>query len=154
MPAPRPGRALDAWLHERRPGLLRTLAWAVVNYVLLLVATAVGYLVAALPPLSWLPSDNPLSLQDLVLVVVVYGSIGWPLHLGLVAAVSRTRRARLWAVLGTPLLSAIAFGLPWLLAAYELTGRAAVVAYLAYGLLCRMHPRRQDDPSPELTPAA
>ncbi len=154
MRATRAGTAVDGWLHARRPPLVRTLAWAAVNYLLLLAATVVGYLVAALPPLAWLPTGNPLSLEDVVLLVVVYGTIGWPLHLGLVAAVSRTRRARLWVVLGTPLLSVIAFGLPWVVAAFETTSRAAVVAYLAYGLLCRLHPRRLDPPAVGVTPAA
>lgn len=154
MRATRAGTAVDGWLHARRPALVRTLAWAAVNYLLLLAATAVGYLVVALPPLAWLPSDNPLSLEDVVLLAVVYGTIGWPLHLAVVAAVSRTRRARLWAVLATPLLSFIAFGLPWVLAAFDATGRAAVVAYLGYGLVCRLHPRRLDPPAVGVTPAA
>ena len=135
------GRALDDRLASRRPGILRTLLWAGTDYALLLVSAAAAFVLAALPPLSLLPSDQPLDLPDHVLLTWFYGSLGWPVHLWVVAAVSGTRRARLWVVLTTPLLSVAVFGLVYVLAVGSDTGRSAVLAYTLYGLVCRLHPR-------------
>lgn len=136
-----PGRRVDGWLARPRSVVSRTVLWALANYVLLLLAMMVGFLAVAAPPLAWLPSEEPLRLADLVLGVVVYGAFGWPLHLAVVAAVSRTRRARLWTVLSTPLLTVIVFGLPYLLATVDATNRAVVLAFVLYGLVARLHPR-------------
>lgn len=141
------GQQVDRWMARPRRRSVRTLAWAATNYVLLLLAAVLGYLLTALPPLSLLPSEEPLSLADHALLAWFYGSFGWPVHLWLVAAVSRARRARLWVVLATPLLSVITFGLIYL-GVTEATGRSAVLAFTLYGLTCRLYPADRSAPVP------
>ena len=74
-----------------------------------------------------------------MLLTWFYGSFGWPLHLWVVAGVSRARHARRWVVLTTPLLSVVIFGLVYLLIAGA-TARSAVLSFTLYGLVCRLHP--------------
>ncbi len=138
--APAPLAALDRRLAAPRPAVVRVLAWAAVDLVLLVLASVAGFLLLAVPPLSLLPSEEPLSLPDHVLLAVVFGSIGWALHLLVVAAVSRTRRARLWVVLASPLLGTATLLLPYLLAAVDRTARAVVLSWTLYGLVCRLLP--------------
>lgn len=156
--APAPLAGLDRGLAAPRSGIVRVLAWAATDLVLLLLAAALGFLALRLPPLSLLPSEDPLSLQDHLLVAVVFAMVGWPLHLGVVAAVSRTRRARLWVVLASPLLGSAVLLLPYLLALADATNRAVVVAWTLYGLLCRLLPpaplRRDRTDGPSAGPAA
>lgn len=136
---------LDRWLHGLRPGLVRTLAWVVVNLLVLIATSAVALAVGALPPLSLLPTDVPLSPSDHALLTVVFPLLTWPVHLAVVAAVSRARRARLWSALTAPLtVPLIVFLLPLLLVLHDATARSVVLAYVLYGLLCRLHPRRWD----------
>lgn len=137
--------ALDRGVARPRRGSVRVLAWAGTNYALLLLAVVLAYVLAALPPLSLLPSRYPLDLQDHVLLAWFYGSLGWPVHLYVVAAASRARRARWWMVLSTPLLSVWVLGLVYLGVTYA-TGRSAVLAYTLYGLICRPYPRRGAPP--------
>lgn len=147
MSAPGPLKGLDRGLATPRSALVRVLAWAVTNFLLLLVCTAVAAGAFALPPLSLLPArGGPLFLPDVVLLAVTFGSIGWVLHLGVVAAVSRLGRARLWMLLASPLLSAVVFGLPYVVAPFDTTNRAVVVAWTLYGLLCRPLPRARTGP--------
>lgn len=138
-----PLAGLDRGLAGPRSAVVRVVAWAATDLVLLLLAAAAGYALVALPPLSLLPSEAPLSLQDHLLVAVVYAGVGWPLHLAVVAAVSRTRRARLWVVLASPLLGTAVLLLPYLLAAADATNRAVVLSWTLYGLLCRLLPPRR-----------
>lgn len=138
--APAPLAALDRRLAAPRPAVVRVLAWAAADLVLLVLASVAGFLLLAVPPLSLLPSEEPLSLPDHVLLAVVFGSIGWALHLLVVAAVSRTRRARLWVVLASPLLGTATLLLPYLLAAVDRTARAVVLSWTLYGLVCRLLP--------------
>ena len=141
---------LDRRLAAPRSAAVRLLAWAATNYVLFLLAVPVAYLAVALPPLSLLPSEAPLSLED-HLLAVVYGTFGWPVHLLVVAAVSRARRARLWVVLASPLLSAITFGLFYLGALTDHTARSVVLAWTLYALVCRLMPPAR---RPTAVPAA
>lgn len=136
-----PLAALDRRLAAPRSAVVRVLAWAAADLVLLVLCAVVGYALVALPPLSLLPSQEPLSLPDHVLLTVTFGSIGWALHLLVVAAVSRARRARLWVVLASPLLGAVVLLLPYLLAPFAHTGRSVVLSWTLYGLVCRLLPR-------------
>lgn len=148
MSVPPPG-GVDRRVHALRPGLVRTLVWVAVNLVVLLATAALAIALVAVPPLSLLPSDEPLRSEDAALGTV-YALLTWPVHLALVAALSRSRLARLWSTLSAPVvLSLVTFLLPLLLAAVDSTNRAVVLGYLLYGLLCRLHPRRWDPrPSP------
>ena len=136
---PAPLAGLDRMLAAPRSAVVRVLAWAAVNYVLLLLAVVVAYVVVAVPPVSLLPSREPLSLED-HLLAVFYGTFGWPVHLLVVAAVSRARRARLWVVLASPLLSWMIFGLYYLGALEDHTSRSIVLAWTLYALVCRLLP--------------
>lgn len=143
---PAPLAGLDRSLAAPRSALVRVLAWAATNYVLFLLAVPVAYLLVAVPPLSLLPSAEPLSLQD-HLLAVVYGTFGWPLHLLVVAAVSRTRRARLWVVLASPLLSVVVLGLVYLGLGQSHTLRYVVLAWTLYAVVCRLLPPARRAPS-------
>ena len=150
---PAPLAALDRLLARPRTAVGRVLAWAAVDYALLVLAVPVAYLLVALPPLSLLPSEYALSLEDHMLSLV-YGTLGWPLHLAVVAAVSRARRARLWVVLASPLLSVPVLGLFYLGAPWDHTSRSVVLAWTLYGLVCRlMPPARRPSALPAGRPA-
>lgn len=144
-----PGQVLDSWASGPRSALGRTAAWAAVNYGVLLLATVTGYLLMALPPLSLLPSAEPLVLADHVLGALLYGGIGWPLHLAVIAWVSRSQQARLWVVLTTPLMSFVTFGLIYVVAAAgSATAQAVVLTFTLYGVACRLYPsRRRTEPT-------
>lgn len=152
-----PLAALDRVLASPSRAAVRVMAWAAANYLLLLVATVAGYVLVALPPLSLLPSrpsDEGYDLSLVALVAVFYGSFGWPVHLGVVAAVSRARRARLWVLVASPLLSVAVLGLPYLGAVTEPGLRAAVLAWTLYALVCRlMPPARRPSAAPAGRPA-
>lgn len=138
-----PLASLDQRLAAPRSAVVRVLAWAATNYLLLLLATVAGYLLVALPPLSLIPSrpsDEGFDLTTVGFIAVFYGSFGWPVHLAVVAAVSRARRARSWVVLTSPLLSVIALGLPYLGVPFDSSLRAAVLAWTLYALVCRLLP--------------
>jgi hypothetical protein len=133
--------AVDRWLARPRPRGVPTLLWALLNLVVLAVTAVVALAVVAVPPLSLLPSEFPLQPEDHFLGPIL-ALLTWPLHLAVVAAVSRTRRARLWTVLTVPLLALPLLLLPFLLALADATNRSVVLAYLLYGAFCRLHPRR------------
>jgi hypothetical protein len=135
--------AVDRGLQRLRPEVVRTLAWIAVNFVVLLATSVLAFVVVAVPPLSLLPSEFPHSGEDHALGTT-FALLTWPLHLAIVAAVSRTRRARLWSVLASPVLSLVTFLLPFLLATVDATNRSVVLSFVLYGLLCRLHPRRFD----------
>ncbi|MFC3686808.1 hypothetical protein [Aquipuribacter hungaricus] len=143
---------LDRALSAPRPAVVRVLAWAAVNYLLLVVAVLVAYLLVAVPPLSLLPSEYPQSFEDHMLALL-YGTTGWPLHLLVVAAVSRTRLARLWVVLASPLLSGISVGLYYLGIFHYDTARSVVLGWTLYALVCRfMPPARRPSAVPARRP--
>lgn len=142
-----PLAAVDRLLLRPRPEVVRTLAWVAVNLVLLLATSVLAFALVAVPPLSLLSTANPLFVEDHALGTT-FALLTWPLHLAVVAAVSRTRRARLWSVLSSPLLPLATLLLPFLLATVDATNRSVVLSYLLYGLLCRLHPRRFDPPAP------
>lgn len=136
-----PLRALDRSLAWPAYAVVRVLAWAVANFLILLLVTGLAIALFALPPLSLLPSrGEPMTPSTVILLAVVFGSVGWPLHLGVVAAVSRLRRARLWIVLSSPLLGTVVLLIPYLLAPFDSTNRSVVLAWTLYGLLCRPLP--------------
>lgn len=136
-----PLAAVDLGLAAPRHAVVRVLAWAAANLLVLLLVTGLAIALFVLPPLSLLPSrGEPLTPSTVILLAVIFGSVGWPLHLGVVAAVSRLRRARLWILLSSPLLGAVVLLIPYLLAPFDATNRAVVLAWSLYGLLCRPLP--------------
>ena len=145
--APAPLAALDRGLAAPRSAVVRVLAWAATDLAAArarlggrlraargaaAVAAALG---AAAVPAG--PRAGRRHLRQHRLGV----------HLLVVAAVSRARRARLWVVLTTPLLGAATLLLPYLLAAVDQTGRAVVLSWTLYGLVCRLLPRRPAPPA-------
>lgn len=135
-------RAVDRWIGSSGSSVLRTLRWVLINLGIGLLSVAGGIAIAALPPLSLLPTTYPLEPADVVWVTVFLGGLAWPVHLVVLWATARLRRARLWALLTVPVLALPALLIPFLGVFVDDGMRAVVLAYLFYGALCRLHPRR------------